>query len=765
MQRSKMFRGVSYVLAAVGALAATAAGQQRPSDAPQGSPAPVARKVAPAPQTPRDTSRPLNKTITPGAPKAPAAQVPFDPSRPASEVVGDGNGHGGGVQDTGITLLDFENFKYEDNGLHDLPRDIYEDGFVVSVDGGDTFPFATNGTQNSWYCGSTAIYNNTIGGTSYVYAYDLSPFTLEFMEFANFSNSGPVSVTVYGVQYDGTIVSRTCTTSTSDNREETFYFNGFNDLYYVYWVQDSPFHQFDNIGVVRAPVIMDFQALEHADANIDYTGASYYENGFLLWNESGNATLATFGTLESRYPGSTALFNNEANGTTGLTQADGSPFNIHSIDISNLNNTGPVTVKFVGTRPDGFQVSKTVKTSGAPNKLETFQLPGFTNLVVVKWTQDSPYHQFDNIVITRGQQIVDFVKLSIADDETHYWGNSFRQDGFRITQGPNEPQEFATFGTLESRFPGSTSLFNNTVNGLIHIESIDQELFQLRGIEVAPLNSPSPVTVDFVGTKSDGSQLNKSITTSGNQIRLETFDFPGTWRGLKSVEWTQVSPYHQFDNVRLVRQTPLVDIQKAEHMDAGLSDLGKVYAEAGFRLTKGPDEPYNFACYGTLASNYNGSTAIFNNTVNGLIRLSCVDGGDFDLLQMDLSTLTSGIGDAYITFTGTKTDGTQVVQGFNVEDAFLTPQTCRFRGFDTLKYVEWVQASPFHQIDNIVAIEAVYPDGCYADCDGDGDLTLFDFLCFVNAFNAQQGYANCDGNGSLDLFDFLCYVNAFNAGC
>ncbi len=247
--------------------------------------------------------------------------------------------------------------------------------------------------------------------------------------------------------------------------------------------------------------------------------------------------------------------------------------------------------------------------------------------------------------------------------------------------------------------------------------------------------------------------------------RLETFDFPNTWRGLKSVEWTQVSPYHQFDNIRLVRQTPLMSIQKAEHVDAGYSDLGKVYAEAGFRLTKGQNEPYNFACYGTLASNYNGSTSIFNNTVDGLIRLSCVDGGDFDLLQMDLSTLAAGLGDAYIVFTGTKTDGSQVTQGFNVEDAYLTPQTVRFRGFDTLTKVEWTQAYPFHQIDNIVAIEAVYPDSCYPDCDGDGSLTLFDFLCFVNAFNAAQPYANCDGNGSLDLFDFLCYVNAFNAGC
>ncbi len=58
---------------------------------------------------------------------------------------------------------------------------------------------------------------------------------------------------------------------------------------------------------------------------------------------------------------------------------------------------------------------------------------------------------------------------------------------------------------------------------------------------------------------------------------------------------------------------------------------------------------------------------------------------------------------------------------------------------------------------------------CYADCDRScgqaGVLNLFDFLCYVNRFNAGDGYADCTGEGGLDLFDFLCFVNQFNAGC
>jgi hypothetical protein len=54
---------------------------------------------------------------------------------------------------------------------------------------------------------------------------------------------------------------------------------------------------------------------------------------------------------------------------------------------------------------------------------------------------------------------------------------------------------------------------------------------------------------------------------------------------------------------------------------------------------------------------------------------------------------------------------------------------------------------------------------CDADLDGDGVLTIFDFLAFQNAFDAGEPIADCDGSGALDIFDFLCFQNAFDAGC
>ncbi|MEQ9095553.1 MAG: GC-type dockerin domain-anchored protein [Phycisphaerales bacterium] len=60
---------------------------------------------------------------------------------------------------------------------------------------------------------------------------------------------------------------------------------------------------------------------------------------------------------------------------------------------------------------------------------------------------------------------------------------------------------------------------------------------------------------------------------------------------------------------------------------------------------------------------------------------------------------------------------------------------------------------------------AIGETACPADFDGDGELTLFDFLAFQNAFDAGDPSADFDGDGELTLFDFLAFQNAFDAGC
>ncbi len=54
---------------------------------------------------------------------------------------------------------------------------------------------------------------------------------------------------------------------------------------------------------------------------------------------------------------------------------------------------------------------------------------------------------------------------------------------------------------------------------------------------------------------------------------------------------------------------------------------------------------------------------------------------------------------------------------------------------------------------------------CAPDLDADGLLTIFDFLTFMNLFDAGDALADFDGDGELTLFDFLAYQTAFDAGC
>ena len=66
------------------------------------------------------------------------------------------------------------------------------------------------------------------------------------------------------------------------------------------------------------------------------------------------------------------------------------------------------------------------------------------------------------------------------------------------------------------------------------------------------------------------------------------------------------------------------------------------------------------------------------------------------------------------------------------------------------------------------AVRVLFLDGvtCYADCDGNGTLDIFDFLCFQNSFVLGESYAcDCDPDPVCDIFDFLCFQNAFVAGC
>lgn len=55
--------------------------------------------------------------------------------------------------------------------------------------------------------------------------------------------------------------------------------------------------------------------------------------------------------------------------------------------------------------------------------------------------------------------------------------------------------------------------------------------------------------------------------------------------------------------------------------------------------------------------------------------------------------------------------------------------------------------------------------GCPADCDGDGELSVLDFLCYQELFQSGTEEADMNGDGILNVLDFVAYQAAFQEGC
>ncbi|MEQ8318567.1 MAG: GC-type dockerin domain-anchored protein [Phycisphaerales bacterium] len=106
---------------------------------------------------------------------------------------------------------------------------------------------------------------------------------------------------------------------------------------------------------------------------------------------------------------------------------------------------------------------------------------------------------------------------------------------------------------------------------------------------------------------------------------------------------------------------------------------------------------------------------------------------------------------------------------------FVTDNSTVFDGMSGIYSFRIEDTGDITQIGDIVMTPGSQPDGfvvwqpggddCRADLDGDGELTLFDFLAFQNLFDAGDPAADFDGDGDLTLFDFLAFQNEFDAGC
>ena len=136
-------------------------------------------------------------------------------------------------------------------------------------------------------------------------------------------------------------------------------------------------------------------------------GSSYNQDGFTFTSTDSNLVVASG---SSGYgDGETSLFDDQTNGTVTLTQSNGLPFSLNSLDIgSQANNALPgylaANTLLTGTLLTGGTVTDTVTYSGAAKTFKFFNLVGLTSLTLTgQSTSSSGYGSsvpaFDNLVL------------------------------------------------------------------------------------------------------------------------------------------------------------------------------------------------------------------------------------------------------------------------------------------------------------------------------------------------------------------------------
>jgi hypothetical protein len=123
--------------------------------------------------------------------------------------------------------------------------------------------------------------------------------------------------------------------------------------------------------------------------------------------DTGNGSPQTVGN-NAFYAGANGL-TAFAPGTITLTQINGDPFSLLSIDLARNFAFDPApSAPFTGTLAGGGTVHQmlTVTTNSPPLAFQTFDLTGFTNVISVSWEQDgvasAGIHQFGNIHLFTG---------------------------------------------------------------------------------------------------------------------------------------------------------------------------------------------------------------------------------------------------------------------------------------------------------------------------------------------------------------------------
>lgn len=155
--------------------------------------------------------------------------------------------------------------------------------------------------------------------------------------------------------------------------------------------------------VLAHAAIIDFENLPNSDPSYTLHGDTITSGGFQfasVLHGGDAAAIATWGSSEGFYTGSTAIFANFFDDSLDMTMVGGGAFSLTSIDLADVFLGASFdTITFTGTRADLSTVTETIILNDG-SSLSTYSLSLMSNVIKININDSTSNDlQIDNLVV------------------------------------------------------------------------------------------------------------------------------------------------------------------------------------------------------------------------------------------------------------------------------------------------------------------------------------------------------------------------------
>jgi hypothetical protein len=185
---------------------------------------------------------------------------------------------------------------------------------------------------------------------------------------------------------------------------------------------------------------------------------------------------------------------------------------------------------------------------------------------------------------------MDFEDLAVDDEFVHDWGSTYTAGDWVLVTPPIPRTDFEpidvsilTNGLQHPDYPGSTAAYASHISvgevqpicltdfgdgqTCIVFEREDGQPFSMESIDISPVPSDGPATVDFqaILEGEEDATVFFSFTTASGSLGLETFSFAGLgFENIVRLEWNQANAQHQFDNITVVAPELILQVDVSD---------------------------------------------------------------------------------------------------------------------------------------------------------------------------------------------------------